>query len=268
MSTQPPLGMALVGRAPGPVVTVLYNLGFWSYLMVSSAVLFIPAVAIFLATFAWDKRLHVLHRYTTWWGAHYLVRAPLVEVLIEGRERLQPGQPYVYVSNHQSMADILAVFSIGLDFKWVSKIENFFAPFIGWNMILNRYISLRRGHKPSIVRMYARTDAWLAAGISVFMFPEGTRSPDGEMQEFFQGAFKIATKNRVPVVPIVIEGTRQILRKGSFRVTPHPVTIRVLPPVDPAVVDYDTDKLHALVRARMAAEQDRLRGRSATPQAA
>src|SRR5262249_22560287 len=149
----------------------------------------------FLATFAWDKHLRILHRYTTWWGAHYLTWAPLVKVRVEGREHLEAGKAYVYVANHQSMVDILAVFSSGLDFKWVSKIENFFVPFIGWNMILNRYIHLNRGKKPSIIRMYKACDAWLKDGISVFMFPEGTRSSDGEMKEFFLGAFKIACAN-------------------------------------------------------------------------
>ncbi len=251
-------------EAPGALVVVVYNLLYWPYLLGTCAILFVPALLLFLGTFLWDKNLRILHRYTTAWGAHYLTWAPLVDVVVEGKERLEPGRSYVYVSNHQSMVDILAVFTTGLDFKWVSKVENFFVPFIGWNMILNRYISLRRGHKPSIIRMYRTCDAWIAAGLSVFMFPEGTRSPDGEMKEFFQGAFKISAKNEVPIVPIVIEGTGQILPKGRFRIIPHPVTVRILEPIDPAVVGHDADRLHDLVRARMVDEQNRMRGRAAS----
>jgi 1-acyl-sn-glycerol-3-phosphate acyltransferase len=255
-------GRAQAGEEPGAPVVVLYNLLYWPYLLSTCAVLFPPALLIFLGTVLWDRNLRLLHRYTTWWGAHYLTRAPLVTVVVEGRAGLDPNRSYVYVANHQSMVDILAVFSTGLDFKWVSKVENFFVPFIGWNMILNRYISLRRGHKPSIVRMYKTCDAWIAAGLSVFMFPEGTRSPDGDIKEFFQGAFKIATKNDVPIVPILIEGTGKILPKGSFRIAPYPVTIRILEPVEPSSVGGDADKLHDVVRARMIEEQARMRGRA------
>jgi 1-acyl-sn-glycerol-3-phosphate acyltransferase len=255
-------GRALTAPEPGLGVVVLFNLLYWPYLLATCAVLFVPALVIFLVTFTWDRHLRILHRYTCRWGAHYLVWAPLVRTEVTGKEHLLPDRPYVYVSNHQSMVDILAVFATRLDFKWVSKIENFFVPFIGWNMILNRYISLRRGYKPSIIRMYKRCDAWLKDGISVFMFPEGTRSPNGELQEFFQGAFKISIKNKVPVVPIVIEGTARVLPKGRFRILPYPVTIRILPPVDPASVDYDEQRLHDLVRARMVAEQNRMRGRA------
>jgi 1-acyl-sn-glycerol-3-phosphate acyltransferase len=94
------------------------------------------------------------------------------------------------------------------------------------------------------------------------MFPEGTRSPDGDIKEFFQGAFKIAAKNDVPIVPILIEGTGKILPTGSFRIAPYPVTIRILEPVEPSSVGGDADKLHELVRTRMIEEQARMRGRA------
>jgi 1-acyl-sn-glycerol-3-phosphate acyltransferase len=264
-AAQPPgdgTGLAIQGPDPSALVVFLYNVFYWPYLLSTCALLFPPAFVIFLGTFFWDRHLQILHRYTTWWGAHYLTRAPLVPWAVEGKEHLRPGVPYVYVSNHQSMVDILAVFATELSFKWVSKVENFFVPFIGWNMILNRYISLRRGHKPSIIRMYKRCNEWLGAGISVFMFPEGTRSPDGEMKEFFQGAFKISVSNKVPIVPILIEGTGKILPKGRFRIMPYPVTVRILPPIDPASVDLDADRLHDVVRAQMIDEQNRMRGRS------
>jgi 1-acyl-sn-glycerol-3-phosphate acyltransferase len=258
-----PEGRALEGRDPSTLTLVLYNLLYWPYLLTTSAILFVPALCVFLATFLWDKHLRILHRYTTWWGAHYLLWAPLVKVRVEGREHLEKGTPYVYVANHQSMVDILAVFSTGLDFKWVSKIENFFVPFIGWNMILNRYIHLNRGRKPSIVRMYKTCNAWIQGGISVFMFPEGTRSPDGEMLEFFQGAFKIACTNDAPIAPMIIEGTGKILPKGRFRIAPYPVTVRILPPIHPRDAGGDPQRLHDVVRAAMAAEQNRMRGRTA-----
>jgi 1-acyl-sn-glycerol-3-phosphate acyltransferase len=265
---------ASVGRAeaaaaprvadPGALVVVLYNLLFWPYLLVTVAILFFPALFLFLVTFAWDRHLWILHRYTSVWASHYVVRAPLVPFKLEGAEHYERGGTYVFVSNHQSMVDILAVFATGFDYKWVSKVENFYAPFIGWAMVLNRYVALKRGHLPSILRMFRRCERCLKDGESLFIFPEGTRSPDGELQSFHRGAFVLAARNDVPILPVVIEGTGRILGKGSRRIVPVPVTVRVLPPISPASVGGDDRKLRDLVHDAMAAELAKIRGRAAS----
>lgn len=254
---------ALEAREPSAPVLVLYNLLYWPYLFGTCAILFVPALAIWLATFFWDRRLRALGWYTSLWGAHYLTWAPLTGVTVEGLSRVPGDRPCVYVSNHQSMVDILAVFATRLPFKWVSKVENFYAPFLGWNMVLNRYVPLKRGHLPSIMRMVRACNARLREGSSLFVFPEGTRSEDGELRSFFRGAFRIAVRNRVPIVPMIIEGTGQVLPKGRFRIAPRPVLVRILDPVDPASVDYDHKRLHDVVRARMIEEQGRIRRRAA-----
>jgi 1-acyl-sn-glycerol-3-phosphate acyltransferase len=255
------IGRASASPPSGPVL-FLYNLVYWPYLLTSCAVLFVPALAIWLATFFWDRKLRALAWFTSLWGAHYLAWAPFAGVTVEGLEKAPRDRACVYVSNHQSMVDILAVFATRLPFKWVSKVENFYAPFLGWNMILNRYVPLKRGHLPSIMRMVRTCDALLREGESLFVFPEGTRSPDGELRPFFRGAFRIAARARVPVVPIVIEGTGQILPKGRFRIVPRHVVVRVLDPVDPQALDNDHKRLHDVVRAKMLEEQARIRGRS------
>jgi 1-acyl-sn-glycerol-3-phosphate acyltransferase len=252
---------ALVGKDHAGWVLLIFNLCYWPYLLSSCAVLFWPALSIFLVTVAFDDHLRLLHRYTSAWGAHYLTRAPMVQTRVLGREHVRAGQTYVFVSNHQSMVDILAVFATGLDYKWVSKVENFFAPFIGWAMVLNGYIPLKRGHLPSILRMFRRCERALKKGDSVFVFPEGTRSPDGDIQSFFRGAFLLSVRTKAAVVPVIIEGTGQILPKSSVRITPYPVTIHILPPVDPAEVGYDSRKLRDLVHEKMIAEQNAMRGR-------
>jgi 1-acyl-sn-glycerol-3-phosphate acyltransferase len=242
------------------LVLLIYNLIYWPYLFFSCAVLFFPALLIWLFTF-WDPRRRLLGAFTSLWGAHYLTWAPFAGVTVEGASRVPRDTPCVYVSNHQSMVDILAVFATRLPFKWVSKVENFYAPFLGWNMLLNRYIALKRGNLPSIRRMLRACNACLRGGDSLFVFPEGTRSPDGELRSFFQGAFRIAVRNRAPIVPMVIEGTNSILPKGQFRIVPRHVLVSILDPVDPASVDYDHRRLQSMVRERMLAEQDRIRGR-------
>src|SRR6185503_20487735 len=98
-------------REPSAPVLVIYNLLYWPYLLGSCAVLFVPAFLIWLMTFFWDPKLRALTWFTTLWGAHYLAWAPLAGVTVEGRSRVPEGASCVYVSNHQSMVDILAVFA-------------------------------------------------------------------------------------------------------------------------------------------------------------
>jgi 1-acyl-sn-glycerol-3-phosphate acyltransferase len=249
---------ALVGVRRSRLAVAIYSALYWPYLLATCAVLFWPALALFVGTFWWDRSLRILHRYTTWWGGHYLSWAPLVQTLVRGKEKLGRG-PYVFVSNHQSMVDVLAVFATGLDFKWVSKVENFYAPFIGWSMVLNRYVPLKRGRLPSIVRMVRRSLAWVRKGESLWIFPEGTRSPDGALQAFHRGAFGIASRCGVPVVPVVVVGTAEILPKGAVTITPHPVTIHILDPIHPSTFGHltaakRTKALRDLVHAKMADE--------------
>jgi len=254
--------LALAGR-PDPrrlrsVGLAAYNALYWPYLLVSCAVLFFPALLLFVVTAPFDREKRWLHAYTSWWGSHYLAWAPFAGVTVRGRERAQHG-PYVFVSNHQSMVDILAVFATRLPFLWVSKIENFYVPFLGWNMLLNGYVRLKRGHLPSIMRMVRTCLAKLRGGHSLFIFPEGTRSPTGDLIPFYAGAFRIAARMGVPVVPVVLHGTRDILPKRSFCINPRRVTIEILEPVTAEQAGGDWRKLRDLVRERMQAELERLR---------
>lgn len=100
---------------------------------------------------------------------------------VRGRERIDPRATYVMVANHQSLLDILVLFRLFRHFKWVSKVENFKVPFVGWNMRLNRYIPLKRGDRASVIEMIARCERTLRSGSSIMMFPEGTRSQDGHL---------------------------------------------------------------------------------------
>src|SRR5690606_16085028 len=128
-----------------------------------------------------------------------------------GREKIRRGETYVMVANHLSLLDILVLFRLFRHFKWVSKIENFRIPFIGWNMRLNRYIPLRRGDRTSVIQMMAACEETLASGSSIMMFPEGTRSLTGELKEFKTGAFELALKTRRPILPILLAGTANAL---------------------------------------------------------
>jgi len=124
---------------------------FWAFLVGSSCVLFPIAVAIWAATLPFDPRLRALHLFTCFWGSLYTWANPAWPVRISGRAKIRRDEAYVMVANHQSLLDILVLFRLFVHFKWVSKIENFRIPLIGWNMRLNRYIQLRRGERSSVV---------------------------------------------------------------------------------------------------------------------
>jgi 1-acyl-sn-glycerol-3-phosphate acyltransferase len=154
------------------------------------------------------------------------------------------------VANHNSVVDIFVLFRLFAHFKWVSKIENFKIPFIGWNMSLNGYVQLRRGDRESVVKMLARCEELLREGNSIMMFPEGTRSLTGELKPFKPGAFELAVKTGLPVLPIAVTGTFRALPKHGFRIAPQRVVVRVLPAVEPG---ESVEALGHDVRARIAA---------------
>jgi 1-acyl-sn-glycerol-3-phosphate acyltransferase len=165
----------------------------------------------------------------------------------------------VIVSNHQSFGDILVLFATYLPFKWVSKASVFKVPFLGWNMRLNGYVPLVRGERRSIAEMSQRCLAWLRRGASVLMFPEGTRSPDGNLQTFKLGAFRIAREAGVPILPIVLDGTADTLPKHGFVMRRSArIRVQVLPPIDPAGFPSD-EAACAAVREVMAAQLERMR---------
>lgn len=229
---------------------------FWLFLVVSSLLLFPVALLIWAATVLFDKRLVVLHQFTCFWASLYSWLNPVWRVQVEGREKIDPKVAYVMVANHQSLLDILVLFRLFVHFKWVSKIENFRVICIGWNMSLNRYIKLRRGDKESVEQMMAACEQTLREGSSIMMFPEGTRSADGRLKAFKHGAFTLAQRVGVPILPIVVEGTAAALPKRGFVLQGrHAIRIRVLDAIPYArVASLSVDALTEHVRSIIAAE--------------
>ncbi len=220
------------------MLNVAGSLVFWAFLVLTSLALFPLAVVTWALTAPFDPRLVLLHRFTCFWGSLYTWLNPLWPVTVEGRERIQPDRAYVMVANHVSLLDILVLFRLFTHFKWVSKIENFQVPFIGWNMSMNRYIKLRRGSRESVIRMMELCRSALSEGNSIMMFPEGSRSEDGRLKPFKPGAFELAVEAGSPVLPIVLEGTARALPKRGFVLRGrHPIRIRILEEIAPAGLD-------------------------------
>jgi 1-acyl-sn-glycerol-3-phosphate acyltransferase len=184
---------------------------------------------IWLLTVLFDRRLVWLHMFTSFWACLYLWIMPAWSVAATGRDKIRPGANYIVVSNHQSQLDILVAFRLFFPFKWVSKAEVFRLPFIGWNMVLNRYIRLKRGDKESIRQMMAACEKALARGCSVFFFPEGTRSKTGRLKPFKPGAFILAHQKKLPILAVAINGTKNALPKHSLNFHgQHAIRVEVL----------------------------------------
>ena len=229
---------------------------FWAFVSVSSIVLFPVAVTIWVLTVAFDRRLVLLHRFTCFWASLYTWFNPAWLVTLDGRHKIRPGTTYVMVANHLSLLDILVLFRLFRHFKWVSKTENFRVPLIGWNMSLNRYIELRRGDRRSVIEMMKACETALGEGNSIMMFPEGSRSPTGEMRPFKPGAFELARRTGTPILPIALAGTADALPKRGFVLQGrHRIRITVLDPIPPEdVEDMSVDELAAHVRGVIANE--------------
>jgi 1-acyl-sn-glycerol-3-phosphate acyltransferase len=225
----------------------LGSLLFWMFITVSSILLYPVALLIWLLTVAWDRRLLCLHQFTCLWASLYTWLNPGWRVRVHGREKIKRNGVYVMVANHQSLLDILVLFRLFKHYKWVSKIENFRVPCIGWNMSLNRYIKLRRGDRKSIQQMLAACEQTLKEGNSIMMFPEGTRSPDGRLRAFKPGAFILAQRTGVPLLPIVIQGTANALPKRGFLLTGrHDIRVRIMDEIPyEAFRDTPVEKLTA-----------------------
>lgn len=192
---------------------------FLIFVSLTSIPLFFIALLLRLFTYPFDRRLRLLHLFTCFWASIYTWLMPPWRIRIEGREHVRKNATYMVVSNHQSQLDILVAFRLFFHYKWVSKIEMFRVPLIGWNMTLNRYIRLKRGDRESVEQMLKACAVHLDEGSSIFMFPEGTRSPDGEVRAFKPGAFQLALEKKVPILPIVISGTNKALPKYSMNFT-------------------------------------------------
>jgi len=232
---------------------------FWAYLALGCIPLFLVAVVVWLVTLPFDRNGRVLHLYSCFWAQLFFWSNPFWRLRVEGRQHLPWRGAAVLVSNHASLADILVLFGLWRPFKWVSKASNFAIPFIGWNMRLNRYVPLVRGDKDSIARMVQTCEEWLERGVPVLLFPEGTRSPDGEVRAFKDGAFRMAIDRQVPLIPIALSGTGDVLPKHGWvmRGTAR-CRVRVLPPVDPRTFGGDVSALREHVRGLIVAEKARL----------
>lgn len=204
----------------------------------------VPLFAVMLAVYpfvlSFDRfRRRAEHVVNTVWAK--LTTLFYYPVRIIGLENLPPSdQPAVYVSNHLSFLDIYTLFHLHRDFKFISKTSNFLIPIIGWSMFLTGHVMINRIDRRSQLECLKQCGELLRHGASVLFFPEGTRSRDGRMFGFKKGAFSVAAKAKVPVVPITLVGTGDLMpNKREYLLFPGKVDVVI----HPAIAPGDADKM-------------------------
>ncbi|MDY7232753.1 lysophospholipid acyltransferase family protein [Hyalangium rubrum] len=223
---------------------------FWFVFLVTAPVCVVLGASLWLVSLPFDRNRALLHAFVSRWCHYLYLRAmPGWRVRVEGRERLPPG-PVIIVSNHQSAADILCAMGLFHPFKFVAKASLFNVPMVGWLMRLMEYVPVVRGHAHAMDQMLADCRGWLRRGVPVLIYPEGTYAPTRQPMPFKRGAFRLAIEEQVPVVPVLLEGTTDVVAGDGPWMGPRAsVRVRVLPPLPVESLGSDDVALAERVRA-------------------
>ncbi|WP_338870594.1 lysophospholipid acyltransferase family protein [Myxococcus stipitatus] len=228
----------------------LVTVWFWLVFLLTAPILFALGALLLLVTFPVDRDRRMLHWLVCHWcHGLWLHLSPGWRTRIEGRELLPPG-PCVLVVNHQSAMDILAVMGLYHPYKFVAKASLFSLPLVGWMMTLLAYVPIVRGSSTAMHQLLDPCRRWLRRGMPILIFPEGTYAQPGQRLPFKRGAFQLAVEEHVPVVPIVVEGTTDLLLGDGPWMNPRAtLRVRVLPPLPPESLGQDSLVLAERVRA-------------------
>jgi 1-acyl-sn-glycerol-3-phosphate acyltransferase len=182
-----------------------------------------------------------------------LLLAAGVRVRVHGLENAGAGDPRVFASNHVSWFDVPALAKVLPRYKFVAKAELFKVPLFGRAMRAAGMVEIQRDNRKAAFGAYDVAADRIKAGNSVIVFPEGTRGQTYPLRPFKKGPFVLAIAAGVPIVPVIVHGTIEILRKGSLWAHPGTIDVHLLQPVSTAGVDYDhREALMQTVRTRMA----------------
>ncbi|MES1257876.1 MAG: lysophospholipid acyltransferase family protein [Acidobacteriota bacterium] len=189
-----------------------------------------------------------------------LIRVHLQKLNLTGFENIVRGRTYLLVANHQSLIDIPLVSYIPLDIKCMARADLFRIPWVGWTLRMSKEISIDRKDPRNAARAMRQCVKVLRGGCSILIYPEGTRSPDGNLLPFSEGPFQLAIREGIPVLPVVLDGTGRNLGKNDLLFQrSHPMSLRILQPV--SVEGWSAKQageLRDLVRDMMAADLRRL----------
>jgi 1-acyl-sn-glycerol-3-phosphate acyltransferase len=230
----------------------------------------IPAISLYtvvcgaasIVSSLFDRSGHFAHRCARLWSL-LILKTTGVRVRVEGLDRLTPGTTYVFVSNHQSIYDVPVLFwSLPYQLRIIAKSSLARFPVLGWHLKRGRHLFVDRKN-PDRQGILRRWRSLVSEGLSLIIFAEGTRSPDGRVARFKAGSFLLAIQAGLPVVPVAVIGTRQVMPKGRLRTEPASVTLVVHEPMAAPQLDSPTphdakafaDRVHEVVSATVESRQ-------------
>ena len=213
-------------------------------------VLLVVTVPLAMATIAFGpfdphgKRVYRINQFWTW----LILRMGGVSLNVRGLDNLDSGEQYIFMVNHQSNVDIpVLVQSLArFQLRWIAKKELLWVPLFGWAMWATKHITVDRSDPLDAIRSLERAKKGLAAGISIVVFPEGTRSHDGRLLPFKKGGFLLAAKTRTKIVPVTIIGSARLLPAGAWRLRPGRIDVFINKPI--ATEGYRIGNLRALTQ--------------------
>jgi 1-acyl-sn-glycerol-3-phosphate acyltransferase len=165
--------------------------------------------------------------------ARSILMASRVHVRVDGLSNIEPDKSYIYMANHQSNFDIPVLLGyLPVQFRWLAKAELFKIPMFGRAMLGAGYVKIDRFNQQSAFESISEAAQKMKNGVSVMIFPEGTRSKDGRIRPFKKGGFVMAVDSGVPIVPVIIRGTWPIMAKSSLRINRGDVEMEIAGPID------------------------------------
>lgn len=224
------------------IIFVLY--GLYQYIVVWPIMVVLTLfTAVFTMIFVPFRNAEFVHRVQQFWSRSFY-RLMFLPVTVEGLEHIQPGQSYVFVSNHQSMFDVWLIYGwLPVIFKWLMKAELRKVPFVGIACKAAGHIFVDRKNPKAAMESMENIKKQLKDGVCTVIFPEGTRTKDGQVGRFKRGAFQIALDLKLPIIPISLSGCYDVLPKGKPFVYRRPVRMYVGEPIDITRFENNNDAI-------------------------
>lgn len=205
----------------------------WQYLVAWPLLLVLTVfTAVFTVCTVFWRNAEFVHKVQQFWSRSFFWLM-FLPVSVDGTEHIQPGQSYVFVSNHQSMFDVWLIYGwLPVIFKWLMKAELRKVPFVGTGCKAAGHIFVDRRNAKAAMESLREVEKQLVNGVCTVIFPEGTRSLNGEVGRFKRGAFQIALELGLPVIPLSLTGCYEVLPKGKPFVHRHAVHMYIGEPID------------------------------------
>src|SRR5437588_1264377 len=214
------------------------SLSYIRSLLITDPIIILATIvmgSISLLTSLFDSDGRIQHQISRVWS-RMLLKVSGVKMKVQGLEKIDPHSTYVFVANHRSFMDIPVLLAyLPLQFRFLAKKGLFLIPFLGTHLRRAGHLAVVKDNpRASLKSMTDAARILRQPGMSVMLFPEGGRSKDGELQNFIEGAAYIAVKAGVPVIPIAMTGTREVLPMGSLQIMSGIVELRIGEPIPTA----------------------------------